>query len=584
MKPIRIGLFLLCCAMLTDGYAKDKAKKVEPVPAAEAKPVRIFLLSGQSNMVGHGSKEPVTALRPDLLLPRNDVWTVGASLPAKPLQGGGEGNLGIDLTFGNVLGDKLDEPVLLLKAAWDGTSLWVDFRPPSAVAKRGGEIGGRYTEMMSTYARVLQNLDLYMPELAGRKFEISGFVWFQGEADANRGTKEVWAEYEANMKDLIHDIRTSFGVPEMPAVIIQINNGNAGGWHLVREAQKKVAEDDPRADWVLTLDQHPALHYDSQSYLNIGERCGQKMLALVNQKVQDHSGNPAIKALIQKYILDKIKPPMAEAPDMKALCKGLYGYFPFDGPEIEVDGKRKREFIRGAGVQPVEGSIESFAKSQRRQDSWVEGVQGKALRLRGQNLVHFRDFKEPVDERGMLGDMTVSFWIKANSIKGRRIRLGRGVGYRLPTGGANWYKSWEANYAGWDFTPVGSHGEVAFTTCFERVGARGFRTYGVNSTGVLWTHVVMIFDKQTGEKSIWLNGKKVGQPDDGRKVKPLNHSDFKGLGIVEAANAPLSLSVQFESDTDFACFDELCMWNRVLTSDEIRILYNNAHGIALPKE
>jgi hypothetical protein len=591
-KQIQACIFLTVLAAVPFSYG-ESAPIPEPVPPEKLAPVRVFLLSGQSNMVGRGPMEGVEKLRPNLVPARDDVWQVAASIPGNLLHGGGSGNnLGIDLTFGAKLGDALDEPVVFIKAAWDGTSLWTDFRPPGAVAKRGGEVGGRYKGMMERFGRALQNWDLFLPELAGRRYEISGFVWFQGEADANRGGKEVWAEYEANLNDLIHDIRSSFGVPKMPAVIIQINDGsegvgpdkpdkdgNYGGWHSIREAQKKVAEDDPHVDWVLTRDQHPALHYDTLSYLNIGERCGDKMLGLLPKEPQDHSGNPQIKALIKEYILDKIKPPMTEKPDMDALCKGLYGYFSFDEIGTGMANTRKgigeTDVVSGAAVQPVKGAATK--------KMLVDGISGKALRFQGSDLLHFNDFKEPVDEKGMLGDMTVSFWIKANALKNRSIRLGRGAGFRLPDSNTGWHTSWEANYAGWDFTPVGSHEEVAFTTRFERVGAMGFRTWGVSSTGFLWTHVVLMYDRQTGEKSIWTNGEKVGLPNDGRRVKPLNHADFKGLGIVAAVNAPLAIGVQFGDDSDFACFDELCLWSRTLTGEEIRFLYNNGHGLALPK-
>ncbi len=40
--------------------------------------------------------------------------------------------IGPELGFGWVMGDVLDEPVLLIKCAWGGKSLAVDFRPPSA--------------------------------------------------------------------------------------------------------------------------------------------------------------------------------------------------------------------------------------------------------------------------------------------------------------------------------------------------------------------------------------------------------------------------------------------------------------------
>jgi Carbohydrate esterase, sialic acid-specific acetylesterase len=599
MKQLRIGLVLLVAGLVRSGAAAEVAKGGPEAKSEVKKPIRVILCSGQSNMVGHGPMEGVKKLRPDVVPARDDVWLVGASIPGKPLQGEGSGNnLGIHLTFGNKLGNALDEPVVFIKAAWDGRSLWEDFRPPSAVAKRGGVVGANYKWMMEGFARALQHWDDFLPELAGRRYEISGFAWFQGEADGNRGGKAVWEEYEANLKDLIHDIRTEFQVPGMPALIIQINDGREGvepekpnadgsygGWHTIREAQRKVADDDPNAAWVLTLDQSPSLHYDTASYLNIGDRCGEKMLGLLKKEVRNDRDSAGVQAVIKKHVLDKIKPPLTEKPDMEALCKGLYGYFPFDGFVREmVDtsrGKREEDFLSGEAVQPVKGVVGNMGNN-KKADLLVDGVCGKALQFRGDMLLHFSDFKEPVDEKGMLGNMTVSFWLKTNTLKGRSIRLGRGAGFRLPNGNTSWHTSWEANYAGWDFTPVGSHTEIAFTTSFECLGAMGYRTWGVNSTGVEWTHVVLMYDRQTGEKSIWTNGEKAGKPDDGRKVKSQDDSAFKGLGII-AANVPLAIGVQFVEDSDFCCFDELCMWQRTLTPEEIKALYNNGHGLALPK-
>ena len=40
--------------------------------------------------------------------------------------------IGPELEFGTVVGDRYDEPVLLIKTAWGGRSLYRDFRSPSA--------------------------------------------------------------------------------------------------------------------------------------------------------------------------------------------------------------------------------------------------------------------------------------------------------------------------------------------------------------------------------------------------------------------------------------------------------------------
>jgi len=50
--------------------------------------------------------------------------------------------MGPELGFGFVLGDYFEEPVLLIKTAWGGKSLYQDFRPPGS----GGQVGPCYTQ------------------------------------------------------------------------------------------------------------------------------------------------------------------------------------------------------------------------------------------------------------------------------------------------------------------------------------------------------------------------------------------------------------------------------------------------------
>ena len=127
--------------------------------AAAAKPVRVFILAGQSNMEGAGRieadpnrnggkgsleflvKDAATAARFASLVDsagqwrtRDDVWIsyFDRKGPLAVGYGARKETIGPELGFGWVVGDALDEPVLLIKCAWGGKSLAVDFRPPSA--------------------------------------------------------------------------------------------------------------------------------------------------------------------------------------------------------------------------------------------------------------------------------------------------------------------------------------------------------------------------------------------------------------------------------------------------------------------
>ena len=118
------------------------------VRAAERdQPVKVFILAGQSNMEGkaentlldHQATDPKTtdffahlrdgdkwAVRDDVFikfLGRKGPLTIGYGSP---------GRTGAELEFGWMMGDHFEEPVLLIKAAWGGHSLYQKFRPPSA--------------------------------------------------------------------------------------------------------------------------------------------------------------------------------------------------------------------------------------------------------------------------------------------------------------------------------------------------------------------------------------------------------------------------------------------------------------------
>ena len=109
--------------------------------------VKVYLLAGQSNMEGkvqkvlmeHQATDAKTKslfkhLRNDEgWITRDDVWIKYLGKHGGLTKGYGSGDrTGVELEFGWRMGDQLDDPVLLIKAAWGGHSLVKQFRPPSA--------------------------------------------------------------------------------------------------------------------------------------------------------------------------------------------------------------------------------------------------------------------------------------------------------------------------------------------------------------------------------------------------------------------------------------------------------------------
>ena len=224
---------------------------------AVAKPLKVFILAGQSNMQG---KVPVrtfeslpwdpvgAALHKDMHGPDgkpvvlDDVYISALGIEAaekngKLAVGFGSGRgvmVGPEYTFGIYMHKHLPEPFLIIKTAWGGKSLNKDFRPPGA-----GETGEYYKKMTEHVRKVLGDLKTYHPaydEKAG--YEIAGFVWFQGWNDLvdkhfypKVGAPARFNDYSTLLAQLIRDVRKDLQAPKMPFVIgvLGVGGKSAGG-------------------------------------------------------------------------------------------------------------------------------------------------------------------------------------------------------------------------------------------------------------------------------------------------------------------------------------------------------------------
>ena len=296
------------------------------VPQTEAaspspSPIKVFLLAGQSNMQGQGvvsmdhprdynsgkgnlvwsmthsaSKRLMRHLRDE-----SDAWVVRDDVEirykfrGKVRQGpltigytgyGGSSHIGPELQFGHVVGDGIENPVLLIKTAWGGKSLHVDFRPPGAA----GETGAFYTQMITEIRQALT-------ELKGRPYELSGFAWMQGWNDMV--SDPAIAEYADNLVHLARDLRTEFNTPTLPIVIGELGNGGparpGSRMERFRRAQKQGADQIAGASFVrthafarpaeLSPNRTHGHHWfgNAESYFLVGDALGKAMLALLDE-------------------------------------------------------------------------------------------------------------------------------------------------------------------------------------------------------------------------------------------------------------------------------------------------------------
>lgn len=269
-KTWKLLLFSLCIVLMAS-------------PLQGQEPIKVFVLAGQSNMEGKGR---VSLLEKQIVAPetkeqfahlhengewieRDDVWIKFLNRKGRLTVGfGSPGCIGPELEFGNRVGDELKAPVLLIKTAWGGKSLYQDFRPPSsglpaeeALAKQlenqqkrnpdatmdelKASYGHFYREMIKEVKESLAAKDELFPELAGRDVELAGLVWFQGWNDMIDPMKT--AEYTDNMVNFIRDARRDLDAPKLPVVIGQMGvDGTEGQANEKRdkfkEAQAAAAE------------------------------------------------------------------------------------------------------------------------------------------------------------------------------------------------------------------------------------------------------------------------------------------------------------------------------------------------------
>ena len=293
---------------------------------AADKPVKVFILAGQSNMAGTGFvkadpkrnggkgsleylvKDSATADKFKHLVGkdgkwvvRDDVWIHYFDRKGKLTVGfaGNGDQIGPELGFGHVVGDALDEPVLLIKLAWGGKSLAKDFRPPSS----GGEVGSYYKEIIQRTKEILGSLEKEFPELKGHGHELAGFGWHQGWND--RVNQAFNDEYEKNLANFIRDIRKDLGVKNLPFVIAETGMTGPEEKHpralSLMKAQAAVAEYKEfkgnvafvgtKAFWrdkeVSPTGQAFHWNTNAETYYLIGEAMGKAMMKLVVAADQD---------------------------------------------------------------------------------------------------------------------------------------------------------------------------------------------------------------------------------------------------------------------------------------------------------
>jgi Carbohydrate esterase, sialic acid-specific acetylesterase len=340
-----------------------------PAGAAD-KPLKVYILAGQSNMQGHASVSTFDSLADDpktapLLKEMRDkdgkptvcekVWitSVGclgdAYSDLKEQKGkltagfgaGGEDNIGPEFTFGLTMEKHLKEPVLIIKTAWGGRSLHTDFRPPTAgpyvwndsqlaelkerkelkkaQAEKEKATGVIYREMIAHVQKVLKDIKRVVPEYDEKQgYELAGFVWFQGFNDLvdggvypNQGKAGGYDLYANLLGHFIRDVRKELNAPKLPFVIgvmgIDGLKGEKGEMKHFREAQRKPAALDEFKGNVFVVETAPFWDDDLAAFAERKERVYDK-LEQQFEKAKPKPKEPEKEAARKKALDAEFKP------------------------------------------------------------------------------------------------------------------------------------------------------------------------------------------------------------------------------------------------------------------------------------
>lgn len=285
--PIRNALTtlpaILIAALLLAMPASATLPDPDGKPADMTKPVQVYILMGQSNMLGfgkiNGGEGSLThAVKDKGLYPylvddagnwttRQDVRNVFVMAGRRGMQTNNnewmtitKRNIGPEIGIGHHLGQATDAPVLVLKACIGNRCLGWDLLPAGSERyEHGGKIHAGYHDSYSIvkgpwekgkepakpdkgqwYAgwqydidiknlnHVLSNLGKYYP--GATEYEVKGFFWWQGDKD--RGRAEWFERYEVNLVTLIAALRKEFDAPNAPfvcATLGQTDKDNASG-------------------------------------------------------------------------------------------------------------------------------------------------------------------------------------------------------------------------------------------------------------------------------------------------------------------------------------------------------------------
>jgi hypothetical protein len=289
-SPCTVAAVLLLLPFVC-GCAGAPSGAVPQAPPAQL-PLKVFIVSGQSNAVGAGNSLEL----PPALREGNDrvlMFHGGRWQPLRPFQpaalsqriyGLTEYTFGPEIGFGAAMAEAWpDVAIGIIKVAEGGEKI-ASFLPGADPARRGDDVG-LYEIMMRELAAAREQRD----------FEVAGFLWMQGAADMQVLTRGL--AYYPRLVTLIECVRRDTGVPDLPFLIGTYRTGDTPddleGWvpnsydllmagaPSVMRAKWRASREIPNVRLVIARDlpkHRDERHFNTEGQLELGRLFAKALL------------------------------------------------------------------------------------------------------------------------------------------------------------------------------------------------------------------------------------------------------------------------------------------------------------------
>lgn len=250
-------------------------------------PIDVYILSGQSNMVGSGVVE---TLDPSLAIQENVLYHYSITLdpanqdpvgapevlatawgPLRELSEEGH-SFGLELAFGRAIADASDNQIAIIKTAINGAA--IRYYTPAF----------GYWQYLGPYAQsAIEDL-----EAQGYEPTVKAFVWVQGSSDANH--TEHHAMYAEHLRTLTESVRDLWGSDLHVAQSQQFccSPFTQEQIQAVRVAKSQFTAADANATLTPVDDirvRADMIHFESSGLLELGERLAADLLGHVPEDI-----------------------------------------------------------------------------------------------------------------------------------------------------------------------------------------------------------------------------------------------------------------------------------------------------------